>query len=80
MKKIANCLAAALCAALITPSLAVDPAQIDWGKIPAGSLTLFYPGQASQEWLLSAKHPGSSSVKSNITCVTCHKGAEKKLP
>lgn len=79
MRKIANCLAVALCAALITPSLAADPAQIDWGKIPATSVGLFYPGQASQEWLLSTKHPGASPVKNNLACVTCHKGAEKKL-
>ena len=35
------------------PAMAADPAQIDWAKIPAATVTLFYPGQSSYEWLLN---------------------------
>ena len=58
---------------------AADPAQIDWTRISSVPVALFYPGQTSHEWLLSAQHPGASSVKSNVACVTCHNGGEAKL-
>ena len=31
------------------PALAADPATIDWSKVPAVNVTLFYPGQSSYE-------------------------------
>lgn len=57
---------------------AADPATIDWGRIPAGKVTLFYPGQSSQEWL-NAAHPGAGAAKGGAACVACHKGKEKEL-
>ena len=59
-------------------ALAADPAQIDWSRVPASKITLFYPGQSSHEWLFT-KHPGADAVKSGAACVTCHKNAEKSL-
>jgi hypothetical protein len=54
-------------------ALAADPAKIDWSKIPATKLTLFYPGQSSYEWLRSEEHKGASKeVKRGDACVTCH--------
>ncbi|MEW6690710.1 MAG: ethylbenzene dehydrogenase-related protein, partial [Pseudomonadota bacterium] len=61
------------------PAAAADPATIDWGKIKPTSLTLFYPGQSSYEWLRSAEHAGAQLVAGDGACLACHKGAEKKL-
>ncbi len=58
------------------PAMAADAAKIEWSKVPATSVTLFYPGQSSYEWLRT-KHPGAKSVLDGQACVTCHKGQEK---
>ncbi|MBI1942240.1 MAG: hypothetical protein HYS35_01135 [Betaproteobacteria bacterium] len=70
-----------LCCGILAagPAAAADPAKIDWGKIKPTSLTLFYPGQSSYEWLRSAEHPGAQVVAGDGACLTCHKGSEKKL-
>ena len=59
--------------------MAADPASIDWSKIPATTVPLFYPGQSSYEWLLSDKHPGAPLVKDGKACTTCHTGKEKAM-
>ena len=67
-------------AALFSGSaLAADPASIDWNRVPAKTLTLFYPAQSTYQWLRGGDHPGAALVKSDGACVTCHKGAEEKL-
>jgi hypothetical protein len=58
------------------PALAADPATIDWGKVPATTVTLFYPGQSSYEWLRK-DHKGAKGVQGDLACVTCHAGQEK---
>jgi hypothetical protein len=71
-------LQAAILAAFATaPALAADPATIDWSKVATKSVTLFYPGQSSYEWLRT-KHPGKDMVAKGEACATCHKGQEKK--
>jgi hypothetical protein len=57
-------------------AMAADPATIDWAKTPATTVTLFYPGQSSYEWLRSS-HPGAKGVQGDLACVTCHAGQEK---
>ena len=59
------------------PVIAADPATIDWAKVPASMVALFYPGQSSYEWVRSGSHPGAEGVKANTACTTCHKGTEK---
>jgi len=59
--------------------LAVDPATLDWKSVPIKTLTLFYPGQSSFQWLRSPDHPGAKTVSTGGACVTCHKGTEEKL-
>ena len=51
----------------------------DWSKIPEATVTVFFPGQASWEFVTSASHPGSKEVLSGTTCQTCHAGQEKTL-
>ena len=58
-------------------ALAADPATIDWTRIPATTVTLFYPGQSSYEWLRSEKHEGAKRVGAGAACVMCHEGEEK---
>jgi len=60
-------------------ALAADPATIDWSKVPATNVPLFYPGQSSYEWLRSGDHPGAGMVKNDGACITCHTGKEKQL-
>lgn len=59
--------------------VAADPAPIDWSKIPASTITLFYPGQSSSEWLRSSRHEGAKGVLRNQACVKCHQGDEKTI-
>jgi hypothetical protein len=69
----------ALCAGA---AMAADPATIDWARIKATSVPLFFPGQSSYEWLRSDAHKGASrKVESGQSCVSCHdeKDAEKDL-
>jgi hypothetical protein len=65
--------------ALASPVLAADPASIDWSKVPSRSLTLFYPGQSTFQWLRSPAHKGASVVAYGAPCVSCHKGQEATL-
>ncbi len=71
------------CVALASgAALAVDPAKINWSKIPTVNIPLFYPGQSSYEWLLSDAHQGAvKETRRGDSCVSCHDedGAEKDL-
>ena len=69
-----------LAALAANPVLAADPATIDWSKIPAKSVKLFYPGQSSYEWLLTAEHKkGNKAVPSGRACLTCHEDDEANM-
>ena len=68
-----------LSAIVAAPAMAADPASIDWSKIAATTVALFYPGQSSYEWLRSDKHPGAKLVQDGKTCGTCHTGKEKTM-
>jgi hypothetical protein len=59
-----------------TSVFAADAPRIDWDKVQSNTITLFYPGQSSYEWLRT-KHPGAAAVKSGAACVQCHKDKEK---
>ncbi|MBI2860833.1 MAG: hypothetical protein HYX91_04920 [Chloroflexi bacterium] len=51
----------------------------NWNQVESKKVTLFYPAQASWEFVTSARHPGSSAVNSGTGCLTCHKGQEQTL-
>jgi len=51
---------------------AADPAKIEWSKIAAVDIALFYPGQTTYEWLRSKSHGGSGKVTRGGACVSCH--------
>jgi hypothetical protein len=69
---------AAFLAAFAGPVLAADPATINWGKIPASQITLFYPGQSSYEWVRGKQHKGAEEVTRGDSCFSCHEGEEKR--
>jgi len=49
----------------------------DWSKVPSKTVSLFYPGQASWEFLTSNDHPGAPALEAG--CTGCHAGQEKTL-
>ena len=62
------------------PAAAADIATLDWSKVPAKSVTLFYPGQSTYGWLLSAEHKkGDKQVAQGKSCVSCHEGDEADI-
>ncbi len=72
-------IAMSIAAMFAGPALAVDPATVNWNSVPAKTLTLFYPGQSTYQWLRSSDHPGAQMVTGGGACLTCHKGTEEKL-
>ena len=55
--------------------------KIDWKGVPERKITLFYPGQASMEWILTGKDHGGARpfVKLGDRCVTCHDNETNKM-
>lgn len=53
--------------------------QIDWSAIPKTEITLFYPGQSSQEWLYGRDHSGAKGLRKGEGCLSCHKGEEEQI-
>jgi hypothetical protein len=56
-----------------------DSGPVNWSRVPATTVTLFYPAQSSYQWLRSSEHPGAPVVATGGACLTCHKGQEEKL-
>lgn len=60
-------------------SVTSGPQAINWDKIPATSVTLFYPGQSSYQWLRSDAHKGAAKeVQRGDACVSCHDDAREE--
>ena len=63
-----------------SPTYAASVESIDWTRVPAKTLTLFYPGQSTFQWLRSPEHPGAQPVATGaMACIACHNGQEQKL-
>ncbi len=46
---------------------------IDWSDVPDRQITIFYPGQASMEWIFKgSEHGGKRPFMAGETCVSCH--------
>jgi len=45
---------------------------VNWAASPAREVTIFYPGQASMEWVLGRDHGGKRSFKKGDRCIECH--------
>jgi hypothetical protein len=78
MKKTVLSLAISLLTA--APAYAVDPADVDWAKVPTNNLVLFYPGQSTYQWLRSKDHKRAfMQTQEGQACVACHLNEEKVL-
>jgi len=61
-------------------SLSLPAAAVDWSGVAAKDVTLFYPGQASWEWVLTqSDHSGNEKFRGGKNCKDCHKGEEKDI-
>lgn len=53
---------------------------IDWSGVPSKQIMLFYPGQASWEWVLTpSDHGGAVNFRKGKNCRVCHEGEEKDM-
>ncbi|MBM4443077.1 MAG: hypothetical protein FJ027_21915 [Candidatus Rokubacteria bacterium] len=72
--------AAAIFASAAGSAIAADAAKINWSAAPKSEITLFYPGQASYQYLLSEAHgKGAKGVREGRSCVRCHEGEEASI-
>ncbi len=54
-------------------SVATGPQAINWDKVPATKVALFYPGQSSYQWLRSEAHAGAAKETARgDACTSCH--------
>lgn len=81
--KVGLAISAAFGFVVIAPGavFAADAGKMDWSGIPKSEIMLFYPGQASHEWLLSGEHKkgGAKGVRDGKICLECHKGEEADI-
>jgi len=56
-----------------TAESVASPFSVDWNTVPDREITLFYPGQASMEWIFKgSEHGGKLPFKAGDRCVECH--------
>ncbi len=61
-------------------SALADAANINWSAAPTKTVTLFYPGQSSYQWLRSSKHKrANKKTAQGEACVSCHEGEEADI-
>lgn len=53
---------------------ATSKSSVNWDQSGSKDMTLFYPGQASMEWILNGRDHGGSRafLKSGDSCASCH--------
>jgi hypothetical protein len=76
-RRIASGTAIACLALGASAALGAEP---DWSNVPAKTLTLFYPGQSSYDWVRSPEHRrADTKVIEGDSCVSCHEGEEAEM-
>ncbi|MDH5612874.1 MAG: NapC/NirT family cytochrome c [Gammaproteobacteria bacterium] len=62
------------------PAASSTGSGIDWSGIEPAEVILFFPGQASMEWVLKGSdHGGKRAFMTGDRCFTCHEGEEKAI-
>ncbi|XOV90431.1 MAG: ethylbenzene dehydrogenase-related protein [Pseudomonadota bacterium] len=62
---------------VIAPAMA---GAVDWDGVKSQDVTLFYPGQASWEWvLIPSTHGGAKKFREGTSCSGCHEGEEREM-
>ena len=52
---------------------AAHAAAPDWSKVPAKTVTVFYPGASPIEWIMKgSEHGGARALKKGESCASCH--------
>ncbi|WP_346776931.1 ethylbenzene dehydrogenase-related protein [Thalassotalea sp. G2M2-11] len=46
--------------------------NLDWNKASSVDIPVFYPGQASMEWILGRSHGGKRAFSKGDRCIECH--------
>ncbi len=59
---------------MTAPTSPAQVALLDWSKVPARKVDIFYPGQGSIEWLRGDEHDGAYPLQAGIRCLECHEG------
>lgn len=74
-----KCIAGAVAGLWLVSGAAVAGAP-DWGKVPAKTITVFYPGVSPIEWIRKGvDHSGARGMKQGETCVACHEKEAAEL-
>ena len=72
--------APAATASAATAPAAAGGSDIDWSSVEAIELNLFYPGEASMEWILKGSdHSGKRSFTKGDRCFDCHEEEEPDI-
>lgn len=59
---------------------AVPSFAVDWNGVASKQVVLFYPGEASWEWVLvPSTHEGAKNFRKGKNCRVCHQGEEKQI-
>ncbi|MDH5613204.1 MAG: NapC/NirT family cytochrome c [Gammaproteobacteria bacterium] len=67
-------------AAKPAPAASSTGSGIDWSGIEPAEVILFFPGQASMEWVLKGSdHGGKRAFMTGDRCFTCHEGEEEAI-
>jgi hypothetical protein len=61
-------------------SAIADVKDIDWSDVSIKTVTLFYPGQSSYQWLRSSDHKRAyKKTAQGEACLSCHEGEEAEI-
>ena len=64
----------------VAPAPAAGSGEVVWETVTPKDITLFYPGQASLEWVLKGSdHGGARVFKKGEPCSECHLGEEADM-
>ena len=58
---------------------AASALAVDWNGVASKKVVLFYPGEASWEWVLMPTHEGAINFRKGKNCRVCHQGEEKQI-
>ena len=74
-------LAAVFAALGPAPAWAADASKVSWSAVPKSETMLFYPGQASYEFVTGKDHKkgAAKAVRAGENCLNCHKGEEADI-
>jgi Ethylbenzene dehydrogenase len=65
---------------IILVALTSQAMAVDWAGVQGKDITLFYPGQASWEWVLTqSSHSGAKKFRGGKNCRDCHSGEEADI-